>query len=199
MLWNLPHKPPILALDVIFVTYWCSFMTMPWCKSNKKLEFNSPIQNCWAFFVFNNKHWFMCAMLFCFNWKDDKYYPINKIHNNKKLLILYLYVEIRGKPYQCNTCSNDESSRFNKSVSIIMNFNSMEIYINTFKKDKINDSFKIIYIFLEKHFALKNSLYWKKFWTKKITWIEKLLTLKKILNKKNYLNWKIVNIEKTLN
>jgi hypothetical protein len=123
----------------------------------------------------------MCAMLFCFNWKDDKYYPINKIHNNKKFLILYLYVEIRWKPYQCNTCSNDESSRFNKSVSIIMNFNSMEIYINTFKKDKINDSFKIIYIFFGK-----------------ILCIEKLFILENFLNKKNYLNWKIVNILITL-
>jgi len=62
-----------------------------------------------------------------------------------------------------------------------MNFNSMEIYINTFKKDKINDSFKIIYIFFGK-----------------ILCIEKLFILENFLNKKNYLNWKIVNILITL-
>jgi len=32
-------------------------------------------------------------------------------------------------PYECNTCSIDESIRFNKGVSIIMNFNLMDIYI----------------------------------------------------------------------
>jgi hypothetical protein len=31
--------------------------------------------------------------------------------------------------YECNTCSNDESTRFNKGVFIIMNFNLMDIYI----------------------------------------------------------------------
>jgi hypothetical protein len=25
------HKPPILAFNAIFATYWCSFV-MPWCK-----------------------------------------------------------------------------------------------------------------------------------------------------------------------
>ncbi len=38
-----PHKPPILVINVIFVTYWCSFFTMPWCKSNKKLGFNMTL------------------------------------------------------------------------------------------------------------------------------------------------------------
>ncbi len=57
-----------------------------------------------------------------------------------------------------------------------MNFNSMEIYINTLKKDKINDWFKIIYSFFGKFLCT-----------------EKLYILE------NYLNWKIVNIEKTLN
>jgi len=38
-----PHKPPILAINAIFVTYWCSFFTMPWCKSNKKLGFNMTL------------------------------------------------------------------------------------------------------------------------------------------------------------
>jgi hypothetical protein len=46
------------------------------------------------------------------------------------LPISYLYVETRWRPYESNTCSNDESRRFNKGVSIIMNFNLMEIYIN---------------------------------------------------------------------
>jgi hypothetical protein len=35
-------------------------------------------------------------MLFCLNSKDDKNdYPINKILNIKKLLVSYMYVEIR--------------------------------------------------------------------------------------------------------
>jgi hypothetical protein len=120
-----------------------------------------------------------------------------------------LYVETRWKSYQCNTCSNDKSTIFNKSVSIIMNFNSMEIYINTFKKYKTNDSFKIIYIFLgkflciEKLFILENCL------DKKKTWIEKLLTLKKRKIKnlfafkilptlEKYFNWKTTYIENLL-
>jgi hypothetical protein len=49
-----------------------------------------------------------------------------------------------------------------------MNFNLMDIYITTFKKNKINDSFKIIYIFFGKTFTLKNSLYWRIAWTKKL-------------------------------
>jgi len=61
-------------------------------------------------------------------WYND--YTINKIWNIKKMLISYLYVETRWKPYECNTCLNDESTRFNKSVSIVMKFNIMDIYIN---------------------------------------------------------------------
>jgi hypothetical protein len=56
---------------------------------------------------------------------------------------------------------HNESTRFNKGVSIIMNFNLMDIYIykqkhgshiNIFLKDKINYSFKTIYfkLYLEK-------------------------------------------------
>jgi len=41
-----------------------------------------------------------------------------------------MYVEIRWKSYECNTCSNGESTKFNKGVSIIMNCNLMDIYIN---------------------------------------------------------------------
>jgi hypothetical protein len=58
-------------------------------------------------------------------------YPINKIYNKlKKLFISYLYVETTRKPYECNTCSNDESTRFNEGVSIIINSNLIDIYIN---------------------------------------------------------------------
>jgi hypothetical protein len=34
-------------------------------------------------------------------------------------------------------------------------------HMNTLKKDKINDSFKTIYLFFGKFLALKKSLYWK--------------------------------------
>jgi hypothetical protein len=30
-----------------------------------------------------------------------------------------LYVETKRRPYECNKCSNDESTRFDKDVSII--------------------------------------------------------------------------------
>jgi hypothetical protein len=48
----------------------------------------------------------------------------------RQLPISYLYVETRWKPYECNTCSNDESTIFNKGVSIIMEFNLMDINKN---------------------------------------------------------------------
>jgi hypothetical protein len=46
----------------------------------------------------------------------------------KTLPILYLYIETKRKPYECNTCSNVESTRFDKVVPIIMNFNFIQIY-----------------------------------------------------------------------
>ncbi len=51
------------------------------------------------------------------------------IMKNKKrqLLISYLYVETKQRPYECNTCSNDKSTTFDKVVSIIMNFNLIQI------------------------------------------------------------------------
>jgi hypothetical protein len=58
----------------------------------------------------------------------------------------------------------DELTRFNKSVSIIMN----EIYINTFKKDKINDSFKIIYSFFGKFLCIEKLYIGKLFGQKKL-------------------------------
>jgi hypothetical protein len=76
------------------------------------------------------------------------------------LAISYLCVETRWKPYEYNTCSNDESTRFNKIVSIIneylhkhtnIKFNEYLYkqrhgsHINTLKNDKINDSFNTIY------------------------------------------------------
>ncbi len=84
--------------------------------------------------------------------------------------ISYLYVDTKWKPYECNTCSNDESRIFNEVVCIIINFNLMKTYINknmvpTFKKDKIDESFKTIYFFffwkipcIEKLFILENYL-----------------------------------------
>ncbi len=42
--------------------------------------------------------------------------------------IPYLYVETKRRPYECNTCSNDESIRFDKIVFIIMNFKLIQIY-----------------------------------------------------------------------
>jgi len=98
------------------------------------------------------------------------------------LPISYLYVKIRWRPYECNTCSNEESIKFNKGVSIIRNFNLMDIYIykqkhgshiNTFKKGITNDSFTTIYF----SFFGENSLHWK------TLYIGKLLRWKK--NMKN--------------
>jgi hypothetical protein len=45
------------------------------------------------------------------------------MESKRKLPTSYVYVEIKWKPYECNTCSNDESTRFDVNVSIIMNFN----------------------------------------------------------------------------
>ncbi len=39
-----------------------------------------------------------------------------------------LYVETKWRPYECNTFSNDESTRFDKDVSIIMKLNLIQIY-----------------------------------------------------------------------
>jgi hypothetical protein len=127
---SMPHWDIMCFNTLFFVTYEYSFVTMPWCKSNKKLVFNYQIRHCWAFYIFNNKHWFKCAMLFYLNSRDDKWFSINNIYNIKKIPISYLYVEIWWRSYQCNTCSNDESIKFNKGVSIITNFNLMDIYIN---------------------------------------------------------------------
>jgi hypothetical protein len=102
-----------------------------------------------------------------------------------------LYIKTIWRPYECNTCLNDESTRFNKSVSIIMNFNLMDIYINksmvptqTHSKKKINDSFKTIYFkffwkipYIEKIYILENFL------DGKIAWIEKKNSKKNILKK----------------
>ncbi len=81
------------------------------------------------------------------------------------------------------TCSNDESTKFNKGVFIIMNFNLMYIYINknmvptkTHSKKK-NQWF--IQNYLHLHFFFNKPLHWKT-----LNCIEKLL------------NWKIVSIEK---
>jgi hypothetical protein len=51
------------------------------------------------------------------------------IESKRQLPISYLYVDTKWKPYECNKCSNDQSTRFNKIVSIITNFNLMDIYI----------------------------------------------------------------------
>jgi hypothetical protein len=37
--------------------------------------------------------------------------------------ISYLYVETKQKPHECNTCSNDESTKFYTVFPIIKNFN----------------------------------------------------------------------------
>jgi hypothetical protein len=75
---------------------------------------------------------------------------------------LYLYVETRWRPYECDTCSNDESTIFNKGVSIIMNFNLMDIYIrkkhgshiNTLKKIKSMIHSRQFILFFGKFLAL---------------------------------------------
>jgi len=33
-----PHEPPVLTYNAIFVTYWCSFVAMPWCNFFKNLD-----------------------------------------------------------------------------------------------------------------------------------------------------------------
>ncbi len=60
--------------------------------------------------------------------KND--YPINNIYLKKRqLLISCFHVETKQSPYEFTTCSNDGSTRFDKVVSIIMNFNLTQIYI----------------------------------------------------------------------
>jgi len=54
-------------------------------------------------------------------------YPINNIYNLKKNYFIF-YVDTKWKPYECNTCSNDESTIFDKVVPIIMTFNFIQIY-----------------------------------------------------------------------
>jgi hypothetical protein len=44
--------------------------------------------------------------------------------------IPYLYVETKQNPYECNTCSNDESIKFDKIVFIIMNSNLIQYISN---------------------------------------------------------------------
>ncbi len=105
--------------------------------------------------------------------------------------ISYLYVENKWRPYECNTCSNDESTRFKEGVSIIINSNLMNFYINKnmvptqthSKKIKLmtqlrlctfNLFWKIPYI--GKLFILENYL------NGKLAWIENVLALKKTLN-----------------
>ncbi len=50
------------------------------------------------------------------------------MESKKQLPTSYLYVETKGRPYECNTCSNDELIKFDVNVSIIMNFNQMDAY-----------------------------------------------------------------------
>jgi hypothetical protein len=70
-------------------------------------------------------------MLFCFNSKYDKWLSNKQdIKLKIQLPISYLYVEIKWRPYECNTCSNDESTRFNEGVPVIITFNLMKININ---------------------------------------------------------------------
>jgi len=48
-------------------------MTIPWCESNKKIGLYFGMWHCWVFFVFDNKNWFKCAILFCLIGIDDNY------------------------------------------------------------------------------------------------------------------------------
>jgi hypothetical protein len=71
------------------------------------------------------------AMLSCLNSKYDKWLSNKQeIESKRQLPISYLYVKTTWRPYECNTSSNNESIRFNEGVSIIINFNLMDIYIN---------------------------------------------------------------------
>jgi len=104
--------------------------------------------------------------------------------------------------YECNTCSNDELTKYNKGVSIIMNFNLRKYLYkqkhgSPIKKDKINDTFNIIYNFFGKVQYIVKLFILGKTVGGKIAWIEKLLVLKKLLALKNCLHWKIVCIEKS--
>jgi hypothetical protein len=92
----------------------------PYLDANqtKKLDLVINYDIIGFFYVFNNKHWFKYAMLFCINWRDDKWL------SKKNLPISYLYVETKWKPYMFN----DELTIFDKVVSIIMNFNLIQIH-----------------------------------------------------------------------
>jgi hypothetical protein len=70
-------------------------------------------------------------MLFCLNSRDDKWLSNKQdIESKRQLPISCFYVETKWRPYECNTCLNDESTRFNECVSINIKFNLMDIYIN---------------------------------------------------------------------
>ncbi len=50
--------------------------------------------------------------------KND--YLINKnIESKRQLLISHLYFETKGRPYECNRCSNDKSTRFNRFFQLL--------------------------------------------------------------------------------
>jgi hypothetical protein len=46
------------------------------------------------------------------------------MESKRQLFILYLYVETKQKLFECNTCSNDDFTKFDVNIFIIiMNFN----------------------------------------------------------------------------
>jgi hypothetical protein len=99
-------------------------------NQTKKLGFNFPKQHYWAFYIFNNKHLNLSCYFASISRNHKWIFNKQDIKSKRKLPISYLYVEIKWKPYECNTCSDNKLTRFNKGVFIIMNFNLMDVYIN---------------------------------------------------------------------
>jgi hypothetical protein len=74
-----------------FFTYWCSFMTIPWCKLNKKLGFHFQMQHYWAFFVLNNKIDLNVSYYFVSLEKMIIDFSFNKIWSQKENCLLHMY------------------------------------------------------------------------------------------------------------
>jgi len=52
-------------------------------------------------------------------------YLIDKIYNKKDSCLFHICMLKLNETIWCNTCSHDQSTKFDKIISIIMNFNSI--------------------------------------------------------------------------
>jgi hypothetical protein len=153
-----------------------------------------------VFYVFNNKHWFKWAMLFCLNSRNDNWL-FNKLHRIFFLNCLFHICMLKLDEGHMNAIHVQMMNQQDLIKVFPLLWTSINGYlykqkhgshINTFKKDKINDLFNTIYFFggggwfpyIEKLFMLENYLDKKNCFNWKISF-------------KNYLHWKTTSIQKT--